>query len=169
MKGLAQKLAKKEIRPGIWLRLLLNEDPQIPDSWRLPHNGCLDPSHPDALEYIRQHRAFFDIDADCVGIAGPIPWELNRQWADVLAESGTPLFVSAKPGVLNEQEKEELHQIMLKGSLQNRHKIPADWQDTDCPEVWTDENGRIEYNWYEPEGADLVGNDGRYHLCIPPS
>ena len=284
MKGLAQKLAKKEIRPGIWLRLLLNEDPQIPDSCRLPHNGCLDPSHPDALEYIRQdirriagwgyelikhdfttydlfgrwgmemnpqltdpgwhfydpsltsaeivkrlytaiyeaadeygcmilgcntighlgaglmhaartgddtsgitwertrkmglnalafrlpqHRAFFDIDADCVGIAGPIPWELNRQWADVLAESGTPLFVSAKPGILNEQEKEELHQIMLKGSLQNRHKIPADWQDTDCPEVWTDENGRIEYNWYEPEGADLVGNDGRYHLCIPPS
>lgn len=284
MEKLAEKIREKGVRPGIWLRLLQNEDPRIPDAWRLPRNGCLDPSHPAALEYIRQdirriagwgyelikhdfstydlfgrwgmemnpqltdagwhfydrsltsaeivkqlytaiyeaageygckilgcntighlgaglmhaartgddtsgitwertrkmglnalafrlpqHRTFFDIDADCVGIAGPIPWELNRQWADVLAESGTLLFVSVKPGILNPQEKEELAQIMRKASAQDCHKIPADWQDTDCPEIWEDENSRIEYNWYEPEGADLVGNDGLYHLCIPPS
>lgn len=282
MKGLAGKLTEKGVRPGIWLRLLLNEDPQIPDEWRLSTNGCLDPSHPDALEYIRQdirriagwgyelikhdfttydlfgrwglemnpqltdsgwhfydqsltsaevvkllytaiyeaaaeygsmilgcntighlgaglmqaartgddtsgytwertrrmginalafrlpqHRTFFDIDADCVGIAGYIPWKMNRQWADVLAESGTPLFVSAKPGILNDEEKEELHQIMLKASTQSLHKIPADWQDTDCPEIWADENGQVEYYWYEDAGTDLVGNTERYHASIP--
>ena len=58
---------------------------------------------------------FYHIDADCVGIFGMIPWDKNRQWADVLAKSGTPLFVSAKPGVLNPEEFEELHQIMLAG------------------------------------------------------
>lgn len=43
-----------------------------------------------------QHNTFYHIDADCVGIFGMIPWEKNRQWADVLAKSGTPLFVSGK-------------------------------------------------------------------------
>ena len=52
-----------------------------------------------------QHGTFFDIDADCVGIMGPIPWSLNRQWADVVAESGTSLFVSAKPGVLSRRKR----------------------------------------------------------------
>ena len=47
------------MRPGIWVRLLLNEDPSIPDDWRLP-NGCLDPTHPDALAYIRE-----DVDTLC--------------------------------------------------------------------------------------------------------
>ena len=26
-----------------------------------------------------QHRAFFDMDADCVGITGKIDWNKNRQ------------------------------------------------------------------------------------------
>lgn len=41
-------------------RLLLNEDENIPDEWRISYNGCLDPSHPDALEYIRK-----DIERIC--------------------------------------------------------------------------------------------------------
>lgn len=45
MKGLADKLTAKGVRPGIWVRLLQNEDEAIPDEWRLPMNGCLDPSH----------------------------------------------------------------------------------------------------------------------------
>ena len=64
-----------------------------------------------------QHRTFYEIDADCVGITGKIPWEMNRQWADVIAESGTSLFVSAKPGVLTEEQKEELGVYRLSGNL----------------------------------------------------
>ena len=47
-----------------------------------------------------QHGAFFAVDADCLGV----PWELNRQWARLLATSGTPLFASLKPGVLGERK-----------------------------------------------------------------
>nr|WP_239455265.1 alpha-galactosidase [Bifidobacterium pullorum] len=59
MAGLARRIADQGVRPGIWVRLLLNEDPSIPDDWRLP-NGCLDPTHPDALAYIRE-----DVDTLC--------------------------------------------------------------------------------------------------------
>jgi len=47
-----------------------------------------------------QHDAFFAVDADCVGLTPQIPWELNRQWLDLLSRSGTPLFVSADPEAL---------------------------------------------------------------------
>ena len=89
-------------------------------------------------------------DADCVGITGSIPWSLNRQWADVVAESGTSLFVSAKPGVLTAEENEELHQIMLKASRQDHHKIPLDWEETDCPEVWGDEGNSQFFGLFQP-------------------
>ena len=36
MKGLADKLEKKGVRPGIWVRLLLNEDENIPMSGEFP-------------------------------------------------------------------------------------------------------------------------------------
>ncbi|MFQ6804307.1 MAG: hypothetical protein ACLRT5_05150 [Lachnospiraceae bacterium] len=49
MKALAEKMKEKGVRPGIWVRLLLNEDRKIPGEWRISHNGCLDPSHPEAL------------------------------------------------------------------------------------------------------------------------
>ena len=55
-----------------------------------------------------QHGAFYAVDADCVGqtTTGAIPWELNRQWLDLVARSGTPLFVSFKrDSVTPEQEQ----------------------------------------------------------------
>ncbi len=282
MKKLATKLVEKGVRPGIWLRLLLNEDENIPDEWRISHNGCLDPSHPEALQYIRQdiaricdwgytlikhdfstfdmfgkwgfemnplvtadgwhfydrsktsaeiviafyeeiykasrsnhaivigcntighlgaglmqvnrtgddvsgfnwertrrmgvntlafrmpqHGTFYHVDADCVGITGAIPWRLNRQWADVVAQSGSPLFVSAKPGVLNEKEKEELRQIMLVASEQKNHKIPLDWEDTDCPEMWGEGDEIYAYHWFEDEGVTLTGTQDKYCVNIP--
>ena len=270
MKNLAQQLVKKGVRPGIWVRLLLNKDEEIREEWRIPHNGCLDPSHPDALSYIRrdvericawgytlikhdfstydlfgkwgfeanqlanmdgwhfydrgmtsaqvvkrlyeeiyqvakqhdtivigcntighlgaglmhlnrtaddtsgrlwertrrmgintlafrlpQHGTFFHIDADCVGVMGPVPWEKNKQWADLLAKSGTPLFISVKPGILSPEQIEELHQMMLVASEQKQHFVPVDWQETDCPQVWAEDGNTVTYDWYEDAGPVL--------------
>ena len=33
-----------------------------------------------------QHGKFYACDADCVGLTSQIPWELNRQWLDLLAQ-----------------------------------------------------------------------------------
>lgn len=116
-----------------------------------------------------QHRVFYEVDADCVGVVGKIPWKLNRQWADVLAESGTPLFVSVLPGVLEENQKEELSQIMYKASGQHKHKIPVDWQETNCPEIWCDETETCTYQWYEEEGSMTENKDEKYLTQIPLS
>lgn len=116
-----------------------------------------------------QHRTFYEVDADCIGVVGKIPWELNRQWADVLAESGTPLFVSAMPGILDEKQEEELRQIMYKAAGQQNHKVPVDWQETNCPEIWSDEKETCTYQWYEEEGSVTANKNEKYLGQIPLS
>lgn len=286
MKALADKLVQKGVRPGIWVRLLLNEDENIKNEWRLSHNNCIDPTNPEALNYIKedikricnwgytlikhdfstfdlfgkwgfqmsplvtddgwhfyddsltsaevvkllykvildasveasngetlilgcntighlgagymhinrtgddtsgvdwertrfmgvntlafrlpQHGKFYEIDADCVGIDGGISWSMNKQWADVLAQSGTPLFISVRPNILDETEKQELHEILKVASKQEHHVIPADWEETTCPEHWQDKDHDIDckYQWFEETGLKFNPNTIRYQTFL---
>lgn len=282
MEQLAGKITELGAKPGLWIRLLQNEDKNIPQEWRLSHNGCLDPSHPGVLEYVQndvkrvcnwgyklikhdfstfdlfgrwgfemnpfvtggnwhfydqsktsaeivkmfykaifesteesnavilgcntighlgaglmhinrtgddtsglnwertrqigvntlafrlpQHRAFYDVDADCVGITGKIPWEFNRQWAELVANSGTPLFISAQPGILTQEEQTQLSEIMKIASEQKIHSIPIDWQNTTCPEIWkTEDNDVMRYHLYEKEGLNFSENPERYQAFL---
>lgn len=286
MKALADKLVQKGVRPGIWVRLLLNEDENIKNEWRLSHNNCIDPTNPEALNYIKedikricnwgytlikhdfstfdlfgkwgfqmsplvtddgwhfyddsltsaevvkllykaildasveasngetlilgcntighlgagymhinrtgddtsgvdwertrfmgvntlafrlpQHGKFYDIDADCVGIDGGISWSMNKQWADVLAKSGTPLFISVRPNILDETEKQELHEILKVASKQEHHVIPVDWEETTCPEHWQDKDHDIDckYQWFEEAGLKFNPNTIRYQTFL---
>lgn len=286
MKALADKLVQKGVRPGIWVRLLLNEDENIKNEWRLSHNNCIDPTNPEALNYIKedikkicnwgytlikhdfstfdlfgkwgfqmsplvtddgwhfyddsltsaevvkllykaildasveasngealilgcntighlgagymhinrtgddtsgviwertrfmgvntlafrlpQHGKFYEIDADCVGIDGGISWSMNKQWADVLAKSGTPLFISVRPNILDETEKQELHEILKVASKQEYHVIPVDWEETTCPEHWQDKDHDIDckYQWFEETGLKFNPNSIRYQTFL---
>lgn len=286
MKALAEKLVQKGVRPGIWVRLLLNEDENIKNEWRLSHNNCIDPTNPEALNYIKedikricnwgytlikhdfstfdlfgkwgfqmsplvtddgwhfyddsltsaevvkllykaildasveasngetlilgcntighlgagymhinrtgddtsgvdwertrfmgvntlafrlpQHGKFYEIDADCVGIDGGISWSMNKQWADVLAQSGTPLFISVRPNILDETEKQELHEILKVASKQEYHVIPFDWEETTCPEHWQDKDHDIDckYQWFEETGLKFNPNTIRYQTFL---
>lgn len=286
MKALADKLVQKGVRPGIWVRLLLNEDENIKNEWRLSHNNCIDPTNPEALNYIKedikricnwgytlikhdfstfdlfgkwgfqmsplvtddgwhfyddsltsaevvkllykaildasmeasngealilgcntighlgagymhinrtgddtsgviwertrfmgvntlafrlpQHGKFYEIDADCVGIDGGISWLMNKQWADVLAQSGTPLFISVRPNILDETEKQELHEILKVASKQEHHVIPVDWEETTCPEHWQDKDHDIDckYQWFEETGLKFNPNTIRYQTFL---
>ena len=58
------------------------------------------------------------------------------QWARLVAESGTPFFLSIKPDALNEKEKKDLQEILYIASKQEMHRVPFDWEITDCPEEW---------------------------------
>lgn len=286
MKALAEKLVQKGVRPGIWVRLLLNEDENIKNEWRLSHNNCTDPTNPEALNYIKedikricnwgytlikhdfstfdlfgkwgfqmsplvtddgwhfyddsltsaevvkllykaildasveasngetlilgcntighlgagymhinrtgddtsgvdwertrfmgvntlafrlpQHGKFYEIDADCVGIDGGISWSMNKQWADVLVQSGTPLFISVRPNILDETEKQELHEILKVASKQEHHVIPVDWEETTCPEHWQDKDHDIDckYQWFEETGLKFNPNTIRYQTFL---
>ncbi len=99
-----------------------------------------------------QNDIFYMADADCVGITGAIPWKLNRLWLDVLAKSGSPLFVSCKPGVLNDDELAELKEAWAVNSIQTNETRPLDWMENEYPELWLIDGEEVRYNWYEEDG-----------------
>lgn len=98
-----------------------------------------------------QHRTFYDADADCVGIMGPVPWPLNRQWLHILSRSGSPLFVSARPSLIEGDLCNDLQNAFAANSLQNDTLIPLDWMETVCPSRWLLNGEEIRYCWYTQE------------------
>ena len=101
---------------------------------------------------LAQNKAFFDVDADCVGVMGTIPWEKNRQWSKLVAMSGTSLFVSAKPGVMTEEEKREMAEYFSINAKQADTCEPLDWLDTRCPSEWLINGEKVTFDWYEESG-----------------
>lgn len=101
-----------------------------------------------------QHGVFSVMDADMVGIREDVPWELNRQWLDVLARSGTTTIISAGIPAKGPDQRaaiREAFQIAASGGLAAR---PVDWMETSTPEHW---RGRAEserrYRWSDKDGA----------------
>ena len=266
MVSLNAKMKALNVRTGIWIRLLQDDKSMYPDDWRLKHNGCLDPSHPDVLKHIAedvkrlcdwgfelikhdfstydlfgrwgfemtpfvtkdgwnfydksmtsaqvvktlyqtildaakgraiilgcntighlgaglmhmnrtgddtsgkswhrtrmmgvntlafrlpQHRIFFDVDADCVGVMGNIPWSFNRQWADLIVKSGTSFFASVKPGVMTNEEEKEYELLLSEASEAKNRYIPMDWENNITPQTWQDGEKQVVYHWYAEMG-----------------
>jgi alpha-galactosidase len=100
-----------------------------------------------------QHGTFFAADADCVGLTDKIPWELNRQWLDLLARSGTPLFVSADPTAVGREQAAVLKTALATASHQQPIGKPLDWLDTMCPSRWRLGDQIVEYHWYGTAGT----------------
>lgn len=101
-----------------------------------------------------QNGSFFMADADCVGITGAISWEQNREWLMALSRSGSPLFVSCKPGVLNDEELNELREAYRVASYQADEFIPLDWMETTTPEKYLLNGKEITFNWYTKRGNE---------------
>lgn len=100
-------------------------------------------------------EAFFDADADCVGVTGKIDWQLNREWLKALAASGTPLFVSCKPDVPDQAALNDLKAAFARSSAQADELIPLDWMENTCPEQWLLNGEKIRFCWYPDEGAGI--------------
>ena len=95
-----------------------------------------------------QHNTFYAVDADCVGILNQnIPWLLNKQWLELLAKSGTPLFVSLKPDNATNEIKAEIEEAFKINSLQNNVAEPLDWQHNKTPEKWLIDGEVCEFDW----------------------
>jgi alpha-galactosidase len=102
-----------------------------------------------------QHDAFFAVDADCAGITRDIPWTLNSRWLDLLAKSGTPLFVSAAPDAMTPEVRAALQAALAAAARPQPVAEPLDWLETTCPSSWRFEDGDRAYDWSEPDGIDL--------------
>ena len=108
----------------------------------------------NTLAFRQAHGAFFAPDADCVGVRGDIPWALNREWLRAVAQSGTPLFVSVKPGVCGEEEKRDLREALARAARQTDTLEPLDWMENTCPDRWLLNGEETRYEWYPAEGAE---------------
>ena len=102
---------------------------------------------------IAQHGAFFAADPDCVGDAGAMPWALNRQFLDLVARSGTPLFISFDPVKITPEQKTSLKVALAEASQPQPVAEPLDWLDTTCPSLWRIGDEMVRYDWYSDDGV----------------
>jgi alpha-galactosidase len=100
-----------------------------------------------------QNNAFFAVDADCVGITKQIPWSLNRQWLDLLSQSGAPLFVSAAPDAIGPEQTSAIQNAFSVAATIRPTGEPLDWLRNNEPERWRLNGKAVEYNWFGEEGA----------------
>jgi len=87
------------------------------------------------------------VDADCICITNEVPWEKNRQWLDVLAKSGTPLFVPIAEDAYTEEVKKALTEAFEKAAAEHSPSIPEDIIENHTPKRWISDFGVDEYNW----------------------
>lgn len=85
---------------------------------------------------IAQHRTFSHVDPDCVAITSAIDWKKTSQWMDVVARSGTSLFLSPEPTSVTPEIKSAMKDAMLIASQEGigfpvhptTGATPAEWQ-----------------------------------------
>jgi alpha-galactosidase len=94
-----------------------------------------------------QHNAFYAVDGDCVGLTTAIPWEDNKQWMQLLAESGAPLFISAQKEALGPEQRSFIKLCFGQAARVQPTGEPLDWMSNPRPAKWR-LNGRVvEFKW----------------------
>jgi alpha-galactosidase len=96
------------------------------------------------------HGAFYAADPDCVGVTTAVPWAYNRRWLDLVARSGTMLFVSLAPDALGADERRDLRAALAIAARPRPVGEPIDWQRTSCPTHWQLAGTEVTSDWGEP-------------------
>ncbi len=94
-----------------------------------------------------QHQAFYAADGDCVGLTKQVPWEKNKQWMQLLAESSAPLFISAQPDALGTEQKTFIKQCFAQAAKVQPVGEPLDWLTSPLPAKWKLNNREVDFNW----------------------
>jgi alpha-galactosidase len=94
-----------------------------------------------------QHKTFYEADGDCVGLTTAIPWEKNKQWMQLLAQSSAPLFISAQPDAVGAEQKDFIKQCFADASKSQPIAEPLDWLTNPFPSKWKLDNKIVEFNW----------------------
>lgn len=102
-----------------------------------------------------QHGAFYVSDPDCVGVTNAVPWSLNRQWLDLLARSGTMLFVSLAPDALGAQQRADLKAAFAMASVPQPLGEPLDWMQNVYPSRWRMMGAERRFDWVGSDGPGL--------------
>lgn len=94
-----------------------------------------------------QHNAFYAVDGDCVGLTLDITWARNKQWLELLAGSGAPLFISAQPEALGEEQKMAVKQAFARAAIVQPLGEPLDWMTNLQPAKWRLNGQVVSFDW----------------------
>lgn len=94
-----------------------------------------------------QQQTFYEADGDCVGLTTEIPWRKNKQWMELLARSGTPLFISAQPDAIGEEQKTFIKECFTNASVNQPTAEPVDWMTNPFPTKWMLDKQLVEFDW----------------------
>jgi len=110
---------------------------------------------------LAQHRKFYTVDPDCVASTHDTDWQQNRQFLDLVARSGTALFVSVDPTTRSDDRDNEIS-VALRRALDGgepRCIEPLDWLDTTTPQAWQFGTDTATYKWFDTDGPDPFARD----------
>jgi alpha-galactosidase len=94
-----------------------------------------------------QHETFYEADGDCVGLTKDVPWEKNKQWMQLLAKSSAPLFISAQPDAIGEEQKQFIKQSFADAARAQPVAEPLDWLTNALPAKWKLDSQPVEFDW----------------------
>jgi len=94
-----------------------------------------------------QHNRFYAVDGDCVGLTTKIAWSRNKQWLDLLAQSGAPLFISAQPEATGEAQKAAIKTAFAQAAKVQPLAEPLDWMENIQPKKWRMNGKIVEFDW----------------------
>ena len=94
-----------------------------------------------------QHKTFYAVDGDCVGLTTQIPWEKNKQWLQLLAESGAPLFISAQPEATGSEQKAYIKTCFAMAAQDQPTGEPLDWTTNARPAKWKLNGRDVDFSW----------------------
>ncbi len=95
------------------------------------------------------HGAFYAADADCVGLTTSVSWEKNKQWLALIANSGTPLFISGQSEAIGRQQKEAIRRSFESAAHVLPLGEPLDWMDAMVPRRWRLNRQVFDFVWNE--------------------
>lgn len=96
-----------------------------------------------------QNGTFYAVDADCVGqmSGNSVPWRKNSQWLELLAHSGTPLFISFPHETVNAEQANALRAALNAAARPQPLAEPLDWQWQRTPERWRLDGNEAGFSW----------------------
>ncbi len=94
-----------------------------------------------------QHKTFYEADGDCVGLTTKVPWEKNKQWMQLLAESSAPLFISAQPDAVGEEQKQFIKKCFEAAAKPQPIGEPLDWLTNFRPSLWKLDGKEVRFDW----------------------
>ncbi len=93
------------------------------------------------------HGAFYAADADCVALTTKVPWDRSRLWLQLVASSGTPLFVSAQPEAIGNEQMSAVRQSFALASRRLPLAEPLDWMERQVPATWLLNGRSTAFQW----------------------